>query len=138
VNLAFLLTPVADVVWLPLAATVREAIDSLRAWRYTAVPILDPDGRYSGTVTAADLLFHLVEVGEDGTLAEVKQRREHVAVSIDTDVRAVLNVAADQNFVPVIDSRGVLMGIVTRRAILMHVEQRLAAEVLAPTEASQR
>ncbi|MEO0602669.1 MAG: CBS domain-containing protein [Myxococcota bacterium] len=129
-NLAFLLTPVADVVWLPLAATVREAVDSLRAWRYTAVPILDPEGRYSGTITASDLLFHIVEVGQEGPLAEVRQRREHVAVSVDTDVRAVLAVAADQNFVPVIDSRGVLMGLVTRRAILQHVERELSDEVL--------
>ncbi|MEN0067413.1 MAG: CBS domain-containing protein [Myxococcota bacterium] len=137
-NLAFLLTPVADVVWLPVAATVREAIDSLRAWRYTAVPILDSEGRYSGTVTAADLLFHLVEVGQQGTLANLQRRREHVAVSIDTDVRAVLAVAADQNFVPVIDSRGVLMGIVTRRAILQHVERRWTEDVLLPEGASKR
>lgn len=137
-NLAFLLTPVADVVWLPVDASVREAIDSLRAWRYTAVPILDAEGRYSGTITAADVLFHLVEVGDEGTLGQVQRRREHVAVSVDTDVRAVLTVAADQNFVPVTDSRGVLMGIVTRRAILRHVEQRLAADVLLPPDEPKR
>lgn len=137
-TLAFLLTPVADVVWLPLDASIAEAIDSLRAWRYTAVPILDPDGRYAGTVTAADLLFHLVEVGLEGTLAQVERRREHQAVSVDTDVRAVLAKAADQNFVPVIDSRNVLMGIVTRRAILMHVEQHLADDVLLPPDAVRR
>ena len=123
VNLAFLLTPVADVVWLPRAATVREAIDSLRAWRYTAVPVLDPEGRYTGTVTAAEL-------------EEVKRRREHVAVSVDTEVGGVLKVAAGQSFVPVIDSRGVLMGAVTRRVILEPVEQRRSSEERVPLGAA--
>ena len=34
---------------------------------------------------------------------------------------SVCRVAVDQNFVPVVDSRGVLMGIVTRKTILEHL-----------------
>lgn len=128
-NLAFFLTPVANVAWLPITASVEDAVRSMRDHSYTAVPLLDRQGRYVGTLTEGDLLFYLAEHGASAgpaRLAAVPRRIEPRAVGVDTDVRALLTVAADQNFVPVIDSRGVLMGIVTRRAILVHCERLLA------------
>ena len=135
-NLAFFLTPVANVVWLPVTASVADAVRSIRDHSYTAVPLLDRHGRYVGTLTEGDLLFYLADHGPDaGTarLAAVERRLQPRAVGIDTDIRTLLTVAADQNFVPVIDSRGVLMGIVTRRKILIECERLLAEhDLLGP------
>jgi CBS domain-containing protein len=135
VNLAFFLLPVANVVWLPITAAVSEAVRSMRDHSYTAVPLLDGHGRYVGTLTEGDLLFYLADHGESAEtarLAAVPRRFEHRAVGIDADIRSLLRVAADQNFVPVTDSRGVLMGIVTRRAILVQCERLLAEHGLLP------
>ena len=136
VNLAFFLTPVADVTWLSSEMTVGEAIDSLRRLHYTAVPLLDEEGRYVSTLTVVDLLRHIT--GPDDVLnapiSTVARTREIRAVGIDTDIRALLAVAADQNFVPVVDSRGVLMGIVTRRAILTFFEKLLREHGLLPPD----
>ncbi|MEZ4238673.1 MAG: CBS domain-containing protein [Myxococcota bacterium] len=127
-NLAFFLTPLDDVSWLPVTASVADAMVQLRRHSYTAVPLLDAQRRYVGTLTEGDLLFWLAdhEGGAEGArLAAVPRRFDVRAVAVDTDVRGLLGVAADQNFVPVVDSRGVLMGIVTRRAILVHLESLL-------------
>jgi CBS domain-containing protein len=134
VNLAFFLTPVAEVVWLPAHARVREVIDTLRLHRYTAVPLLDDAGRYLGTLTEGDLLHHLTapDPHRDARLSEIERRVDHRPVGVDTDIRELLAVAADQNFVPVVDSRGVLMGIVTRRTILAFCERLLREQGLLP------
>lgn len=132
-NLAFFLTPLADVAWMLDDTTVDQAIAAMREHRYTAVPLIDQERHYVGTITAADLLSW---IGGDGSressVAEVPRRSTNQAVSIDTDVRGILALAAEQNFVPVIDSRAVLMGIVTRKAILTLFERLLADHGLLP------
>ncbi len=135
VNLAFFLTPVAEVVWIPIGARVGEAVDSLRHHGYSAVPVLDAEGRYVGTLTARDLLSHLARPGAAASdaLDRVTRLRDPRALGIETDIRGLLADAADQNFVPVVDSRGVMMGIVTRRAILTFCERLLAEHGLLPT-----
>jgi CBS domain-containing protein len=135
VNLAFFLTPVSRVAWLSVHASVSEAVHTIRQHRYTAVPLLDSQGRYVGTLTEGDLLFHMVDhglTGETTRLSEVKRRVENRAVGVDADIRSLLTAAADQNFVPVVDSRGVMMGIVTRKAILAQCEELLARQDLLP------
>jgi CBS domain-containing protein len=144
VNLAFFLTPVARVVWLPIHVPVAQAVETMRIHRYTAVPLLDGQGRYAGALTEGDLLFHLADAqsrppdsvgagdGGKARLSDVPRRREYRAVQVDTDIRELLTVAADQNFVPVVDSRGVLMGIVTRKAILAECAQLLGDNGLLP------
>jgi predicted transcriptional regulator len=62
----------------------------------------------------------------------VERRLAHRPVGVDTDIRQLLAVAADQNFIPVVDSRGVLMGIVTRRTILGFCERLLGQHGLLP------
>jgi CBS domain-containing protein len=134
-NLAFFLTPVGEVVWLSVDASVDEALVSMRRHRYTAVPLLDRRGGYVGTLTEGDVLYHLVDRGPSGgssRLSQVPRRVENRAVGIDTDVRELLHVAVDQNFVPVVDSRGVLMGIVRRKAILAQLERLLRVNGLLP------
>jgi CBS-domain-containing membrane protein len=123
-NLAFFLTPLENVAWLAETATVDDAVTAMRAHSYSAVPLLDAQRRYVGTLTEGDLLFFLADHADrarEARLAEVPRRVDVRAVGVDTDVGGLVGVASDQNFVPVVDSRGVLMGIVTRRAILLHL-----------------
>src|SRR5690349_2326414 len=56
-NIAFFLTPKADVAWVRTTSTVRQAIERMEHYRYTAVPLLTPEGCYAGTLTEGDLLW---------------------------------------------------------------------------------
>jgi CBS domain-containing protein len=134
VNVAFFLTPKSEVVWIHEGATMRQALERMERHRYSAVPILDDHGRYVGTITEGDLLWKLwhspgpaVESAERIHLAEVTRKVINQPVSIDAEVEELLSRAIEQNFVPVIDSRGVFIGIVRRRPIIEHCSQILRA-----------
>jgi CBS domain-containing protein len=122
-NLALFLTPLSSVATVPARATVRAALDELEAAGFSAVPVVDADGSYLGTLTEGDLLRFLRSGADlDASLVmDVPLRHEVGAASILDAFASIVERAADQNFVPVLDSRGVLMGIVTRRTILKHL-----------------
>lgn len=128
-NLALYLTPKGSVTCLDADATVREAIERMEEGGYTAVPVVDRDACYVGTLTEGDLLRYVLS-GEDidqMRVMDVPTRAENRAVSVVATVDTIVEVAMDQNFVPVVDSRGVLMGIVTRRTILTVCYGRVGA-----------
>lgn len=131
-NVAFFLTPKADVAWVKTTATVRQAIERMEHHRYTAVPLLDPEGRFAGTLTEGDLLWFLkrhpalrFEDTERVPLAAVERRVALKPVHVDQDVEALLDLVVDQNFVPVVDDRDVFIGIVRRRSVLAALRERL-------------
>ncbi len=56
-RVAFFLLPKSETVYLVENQTVRQGLEKLRHHGYTAVPLLDKDGRYVGTLTTADFLW---------------------------------------------------------------------------------
>lgn len=129
-NIAFFLTPKQDVTWVPAQATVREALERMEAHRHSAVPLLDGEGHYVGTITEGDLLWHLQraalpwpEVAATPVLAAAR-RMDNQPVRIDAEIEALIARAVDQSFVPVIDDRGVFVGIVRRRRIIEYCVER--------------
>jgi CBS domain-containing protein len=134
-NVAFFLTPKSEVVWIPETATVRQALERMERDRFGAVPVLDAQGHYVGTLTEGDLLWALWhgegpthEVAERLRLAQVARQVTNLPVNIDAEIEELLSRAANQNFVPVIDSRGVFIGIVRRKRIIEHCARLLRPE----------
>lgn len=124
-NVSFFLLPKVGVVWVHLGATMRDAFQRMEETGYTAIPVLDDQGSYAGTITEGDLLRHLMHAPANGStspervrVADVPLRAKITPVDIDADVEQLFDRAISQNFVPVQDSRGVFIGIVTRRKIL--------------------
>ena len=125
VNIAFFLIPKSDVACISLHATMRQALEKMEHHHYTAVPLLDQNGRYVGTLTEGDLLWAIKERNVYGLqdlekipLSEVERHFQHEAVSIYENIEALLRLALDQNFVPVVDDEGTFIGIVTRKAVI--------------------
>jgi CBS domain-containing protein len=136
VNVAFFLTPKSEVIWIPETATMKQGLECLEHYRFTAVPVLDDEGRYVGTLTEGDLLWklkHTPSLTFAGTewvkLSEVPRRFANRAVSIDANIEELLSRAIEQNFVPVVDSREVFIGIVRRRPIIEYCAGLIAAPV---------
>ena len=133
-NIAFFLTPKKEVVWLPAEATLAHAIEILRPHRYSAVPVLDRDGSYAGTLTEGDILWHVLASGGSGfgaseaappalhnvLVGAVPRRTRNCAVRIDAEIETFVLRAMHQNFVPVVDDREVFIGIVRRQHIIEH------------------
>lgn len=133
-NIAFFLTPKADVAWVRTTSTVRQAIERMEHHTYTAVPLLTPEGRYAGTLTEGDLLWFMkqhpsirFEDTEDIPLAAVSRRLDMRPIRIDAEIEQLLAMVLDQNFVPVVDDREIFIGIVRRRSIMAFFKDRMTA-----------
>lgn len=124
-NIAFFLLPKQEVVCVTANATLRQTLERMEYHRYTAVPILDDEGRYAGTVTEGDLLWYM-KSRPDLTfaethkvpLADVPLRLDHKAVSIDARMEDLIALVKVQNFVPVTDDMNRFIGIVRRSDII--------------------
>ena len=133
-NIAFFLTPKSDVAWVPTTCTLRQAIERMEHHGYTAIPVLSSTGGYDSTLTEGDILWFMKQHPdvrfcdtEQVRLADVTRRKVLTPVDIDAEVDALLSLAIDQNFVPVVDDRQVFIGIVRRYSILSFFRDRMSA-----------
>jgi len=121
----FFLTPKAEVISLASNATVRQALEKMAAHTFTAVPLVDKDGMYVGTLTEGDLLRLLGKnmIGDVKQiyklrLNEISLRTENQPAGIGAGLREILELLKTQNFLPVVDDEGTFIGIVRRREII--------------------
>ena len=130
-NLSLFLTPKKDVAWVPLGATMQEALQKLEARGYTAVPLLDDKGLYVGTLTEGDLLWKMRADGLSFAdtakvpLGDVPLRRANRPFRIESRLDGLMALVETQNFVPIVDGRRFFHGIITRKAIIGFLSGRL-------------
>jgi len=132
-NVSFFVIPKQEVVVLPYDCTIRQALEKMEYHRYTAVPLIDNEGKYKGTLTEGDLLWKIKETFSLGLdklqwipLTEVPLRWQNHPVRIDATMHDLIERAVEQNFVPVIDDEGVFIGIVRRREIIEYCAKLLS------------
>lgn len=130
-NIAFFMQPKAMVAYLYEDFTLRQALEKMSHHHYSAIPVLDREGRYRGTVSEGDLLWYIVK-GENGEPRTVQvEELENIyleAIKIDPDknppvsisasIDELLTQALNQNFIPIVDDRGLFIGIVTRKKVI--------------------
>lgn len=139
-NIAFFLLPKSDVVSVTLDSTLRQTLERMEYHRYTAVPIIDKDGVYVGTITEGDLLWYMknsqgkvtFENASKFLLKDIPLRLDIKPVSIDEDMEDLINLAKVQNFVPVVDDMNRFIGIVRRSQIIEYCEKFVSRSEAAP------
>lgn len=124
-NVLFFLTPKSEVAHLQDEWTLRQAIEKLERSGYTAIPMIDGQGHYLGTVTEGDILWTLkkrydmnLKAAENVSVLTVDRRVDFRPVSINATMEDLIQMAMNQNFVPVIDDNRIFIGIVTRKDII--------------------
>ncbi len=129
-NIAFFLTPKHEVVCLSSKTTMRQALERMEHHSYTAVPMIDENGCYAGTITEGDLLWKLknspgldLNGMERILLKDVTMYTENKPVRIDSRIVDLLLLASEQNFVPVVDDQDIFIGIVRRREIIEYCSE---------------
>ncbi len=58
-NVLYFLTPKAEVEYISVNSTVRQGLEKMRYHGFSAIPVIDDEGRYKGTVTEGDFLWAL-------------------------------------------------------------------------------
>jgi CBS domain-containing protein len=131
-NILFLLTPKKDVIFVQDKDTFRQVIEKMEYHHYTAVPILDQEGRYVGVVSDEDLLFALKENHLDWEqsmkipVLGINFLRHIEALGIDKNVKDLIPYICKQNFVPIVDDQKKFIGIVTRQSVINYMAQDLS------------
>ena len=137
-NLAFFLKPKSEVFFLYEDMPLAEALNEMHRSGFSSVPVISRDGLYVNTVSEGDFLRALAQTDGahltliDAPAAEALRLRDALRKDrnppcpIGIPVEALLLRTTEQNFVPVVDDRGVFIGIVTRRAVLSYFLSRPA------------
>lgn len=134
-NIAFFLTPKTEVIYEKVTSSVRQVLERMEYHRYTAIPLLDNEGRYVGTLTEGDLLWNLKNYEFDSKnlnkipISEVPRRTKNEAVHIDSNIEDLIAKSISQNFVPVVDDNNVFIGIIKRSDIITYCYQKLFEKV---------
>ncbi|MBE3594745.1 MAG: CBS domain-containing protein [Candidatus Carbobacillus altaicus] len=138
-NIAFFLLPKEEVIYVTPRTTMRQALERMERHRYNAVPIIDQDGRYVGTITEGDLLWKMKNTPELNfsnthtiRVEDIPQYKHHQPVRIDARIEDLIALMMEQNFVPVIDERGIFIGIVRRKEVLEYCARGIAQETGEP------
>jgi CBS domain-containing protein len=124
-NIASFLFPKNEVAFITSSASMREALELLEHHSYTAIPIIDSEGKYAGTLSEGDLLWKLKNTPglnfdnmQQVPISEVEKHFHNEPVSINAHMEDMLALAADQNFVPVVDDESIFIGIIRRKDII--------------------
>ena len=127
VNILFFLRPKISVAYVYNHNTLRQALEKMKRHGYTAIPVIDQEGQYIGTVTEGDFLWKLIaehalnsKAQECFYVRDILRPEYHPPVNINASLEDLLHMAMNQNFVPVVDDLGSFIGIVTRRDIMQH------------------
>jgi CBS-domain-containing membrane protein len=126
------LLPKDQVAFITSSISMREALEQLENHYYSAIPIIDEAGKYVGTLSEGDLLWKLKNTEglsfENMTGVTVSTIQRHVhneSVEIHAQMEDMLTLAADQNFVPVVDGSGIFLGIIRRKDIIEYYTRNI-------------
>lgn len=124
-NIMRFVVPKSLVEYVTSDSSVRQALEKMRYHRYVAIPVIDSEGKYVGTLRNDDVLSYFLGLGSfDARLAErdgvagLLDRNYSPPVYHDASVNDLIEKVKEHNFVPVVDDRGCFIGIILRRDIL--------------------
>ena len=126
-NITFFLLPKIKVEFLLENFSLRQAIEKMEYHRYSVVPVLSKDGKYLYSLSEGDILYAMTKNKlkfEDLTkihLESIERDRDVKPVSINSSMDDLVKLIVDQNVVPVVDDRGVFIGIITRKAVINYL-----------------
>ena len=124
-NIMRFVVPKSLVEYVTVDNTLRQALEKMRFHRYVAIPVLDDEGKYVGTLRNDDIFAYFLDNGRFDTRAAEKDRvseiideRYSTPVYHNSSVEDLIDKVSEHNFVPVVDDRGCFIGIILRRDIL--------------------
>ena len=132
-NIAYFLLPKANVACLYEDYTFRQGLEKMRRHGYTAIPVITRSGKYVGTVSEGDFLWHILDGDalhaapaqnlEKMQLRDIVRKDKYLPARITATMEELLNSAVNQNFIPVVDDTDRFIGLITRRDILLFMSR---------------
>jgi CBS domain-containing protein len=124
-NVIKLLKPKCSVAFLTIDNSVRQGLEKMKYHGYSAIPVIDSEGKYVSTVTEGDFLWRIFSDDvknakelERIPLSEIVRMGWNTPISISATIEDLMTRITEQNFVPVVDDRGAFIGIITRKDVI--------------------
>lgn len=128
INIAQIMLPKVSTVHISESDTVRQGMEVFQRYGYTAIPVVSKEGKYLGSVTEGDFWRHMCRIGTTDKKVQENYRIRDIyrpdfcePLPIEADIQEVVKVALKQNFIPIIDGRGYLSGMVTRQILIRYL-----------------
>ena len=124
-NILRFLVPKSTVEYIFTDATVRQALEKMRYHHYAAIPVLDEDGIYVGSLRHDDIYKYFQANGrfdykaaeKDGVM-KILDKEYSRPLLHSAPMEDMIEYVKEHNFVPVVDDRGCFIGIILRRDVL--------------------
>ena len=105
-NILFFLTPKSEVAFIYDDETLRQALEKMEYHKYSAVPMINRQGKYIGTITEGDMLWGIknqyslnLKDAEHISVATIKRRLDNRPVYVNASMEDLIDKALNQNFV---------------------------------------
>ena len=124
-NIMRFIVPKSLVEYVTIDNTVRQALEKMRFHRYVAIPVIDGEGKYVGTLRNDDIFAYFLDSGSFDTKSAERDKVIDILDGVysppvyhDASMEELIERVREHNFVPVVDDRGCFVGIILRRDIL--------------------
>ena len=124
-NIFTILTPKIQTDFIKSDSTIRQALEIFDFHKFNVVPLVDEEGKYVSTLSEGDILRYIkneakfdLEKAENEKIFNIEKYRSYEAITIDSSFDDILQLAINQNFVPIVDDRGMYIGIIKRKDII--------------------
>ena len=127
-NIFRFVIPKSLVEYVSSDSSVRQALEKMRFHRYAAIPVLDAEGKYVGTLRNDDIFKYFLDNGtfdtkaaENDSIMKILEKDYSKPLYHNASMSELIERVKEHNFVPVVDDRDCFIGIVLRRDILNHL-----------------
>ena len=127
-NIMRFVVPKSLVSYIDEGSTVRQAVEKMRYHRYVAIPVLDGEGKYVGTLKNDDILNYFLErasfdtrVAESAAVGDLISKSSARPLYHTASIEELIDKVKEHNFVSVVDDRGCFVGIILRRDVLNYL-----------------
>ena len=134
-NILFFLTPKSDVAFIYDNESLRQALEKMEYHKFSAIPMINRQGKYLGTITEGDMLWGIknqynlsLREAENIPVTSIPRRLDNRPVSADAAMEDLIDKALNQNFVPVVDDQKNFIGIITRKDIIKYFYNKLETQ----------
>ncbi len=128
-NILRFIIPKSSVEYIYENNTVRQALEKMRYHRYVAIPVLNDEGVYRGTLRSDDMFKYIFDgqsfkkrAAERISVAEILDTEYCKPLYHNASMNELFDMVKEHNFVPVVDDRGCFIGIVLRRDVLEYLQ----------------
>ena len=126
-NILFFLKPKDEVEFVYDDFSIRQTLEKLDIYGYSAIPILDREGKYIDVISEGDILMYIknnkdynLKKAENTNIKQINIRRKTISINVMSNMEDLLDLTLNQNFVPVVDDLNSFIGIITRKDIIKY------------------